>query len=282
MRKRNGWLAILLVAGLIGASEGQPVSDTPQDSGVEGFTEPIRKLDVIPAETGVLSGIKVHEGDHVKKNQLLAYLDCDTQEVALAIAKNNMEAHGKLDSAKAERDLRQWRLAKINDLHEKGDANEEEVTRVSSELTVANANLLGAQEQHVSDRLEYNRISSMLERRMMRSPFDGVVTRLYKEDKDYVGGNNSPVMTIMELDKLRVTFTLPTGAAMRLKLNQTVPLTFPTTNQKAMGTVEFISPVTEAESDTVRVKVLIDNEDGKYRCGIRCAINLAKLNSMRP
>jgi multidrug efflux pump subunit AcrA (membrane-fusion protein) len=65
--------------------------------------------------------------------------------------------------------------------------------------------------------------------------------------------------------------------ALRLKLNQSVPLTFPTSGQKATGTVEFISPVTEAESDTVRVKVLIDNEQGKYRCGIRCAINVSKL-----
>jgi hypothetical protein len=35
--------------------------------------------------------------------------------------------------------------------------------------------------------------------------------------------------------------------------------------------------VTEAESDTVRVKVLIDNAQGKFRCGVRCALNMAKL-----
>ena len=37
--------------------------------------------------------------------------------------------------------------------------------------------------------------------------------------------------------------------------------------------MEFIAPVTEAESGTVRVKVLIDNAHGAYRCGIRCLLN---------
>ena len=142
---------------------------------------------------------------------------------------------------------------------------------------MANANVLAALEQHAADALEADRLGSMIERRMMRSPFNGVVTRVYREEKEFVGGNNSPVLTIMELDKLRVTFTLPTAVAVRLKLNQSVPLTFPTTGQKATGTIEFVSPVTEAESDTVRVKVLIDNEQSKYRCGMRCAINVAKL-----
>ena len=112
---------------------------------------------------------------------------------------------------------------------------------------------------------------------MMRSPFDGVVTRVYREEKEFVGNNNSPVMTIMQLDKLRVTFTLPTAQVARLKVDQNVPLTFPNSGQKTTGKIEFISPVTEAESDTVRVKVLIDNAQGKFRCGVRCALNMAKL-----
>ena len=105
---------------------------------------------------------------------------------------------------------------------------------------------------------------------------DGVVTRIFREEREFVGSNNSPVMTIMQPDELRVTFTIPTTMATRLKVNQKVALTFPTTGQRATGAVEFISPVTEAESDTVRVKVLIDNKEGKYRCGVRCAINLPR------
>lgn len=268
------WQAVVLALLVAGVARGQKPEPELQDQELEGFTEPVRKLDLIPPEPGVISSLTVREGDRVKKNQLLGFLDCETQEIALKIAKGNAVAHGRLDSAIAERDLRKWRLAKLKKLHAEGHANDEEVARIASEVAVAEANVLAALEQHATDVLEAERIASTIERRMIRSPFDGMVTRVFREEKEFVGNNNSPVLTVMQPDKLRVTFTIPTAMAARLKVDKNVSLTFPTTGQKATGTVEFISPVTEAESDTVRVKVLIDNAEGKYRCGVRCAINL--------
>ena len=277
MTNKRLWQAALLTFLVVGVAQGQTPENDLQDQDLEGFTEPVRKLDLIPPEPGIISSFAVREGDRVKKNQLLGSLDCETQEIALKIAQGNAKAHGRLDSAMAERDLRRWRLAKLQKLRAEGHANEEEVTRVASEVAVAEANVLAALEQHATDTLEAERIAAMIERRMMRSPFDGVVTRVFREEKEFVGSSNAPVMTIMQPDKMRVTFTIPTALAARLKLNQNVALAFPTTGQKATGTVEFISPVTEAESDTVRVKVLIDNKEGKYRCGVRCAINLPRV-----
>jgi RND family efflux transporter MFP subunit len=277
MRNLKVWQAALAAIVAATVAQAQTSDSEVQDQGIEGFTEPIRKLDLIPPEPGIIASLSVHEGDRVKKDQLLGSLDCDTQQVALEIAKANMAAHGKLDSAVAERDLRRWRLAKLQKLRAEGHANDEEVTRAADELAVAEANVLTALEQHATDALEVDRIASMIERRMMRSPFDGVVTRIFREEKEFVGSNNTPVLTIMQLDKLRVIFTIPTALAVRLKADHKVLLTFPNSNQGTTGKIESISPVTEAESDTVRVKVLIDNAEGKYRCGVRCAINLNKL-----
>jgi hypothetical protein len=53
-----------------------------------------------------------------------------------------------------------------------------------------------------------------------------------------------------------------------------VALILPESEQNAVGEVEFVSPVSEAESGTVRVKVLLKNPQGKYRCGVRCVIDL--------
>lgn len=271
------WHVLLLTLWLAATARAQNTPTESPEQDLEGFTEPIRKLEFIPPEPGIIASLLVHEGDRVKKGQLLGSLDCDIQQAALKIAKNNAAAHGRLDSAIAERDLRRWRLAKLQKLRKEGNANEEEVTRVASELSVADANVLAALEQRAADGLEADRIAATIERRMMRSPFDGVVTRIFHEEKEFVGSNNSPVLTVMQTDKLRVTFTIPTALACRLKPEQKVSLTFPTTGQRATGEIEFISPVTEAESDTVRVKVLIDNKEGKYRCGVRCAINLPRL-----
>ncbi len=271
------WQIALVAIVAASVARAQTMDSDMQDQGIEGFTEPVRKLDLIPPEPGIITTLTVHEGDRVKKHQLLGSLDCETQEVALEIAKANKAAHGKLDSAVAERDLRRWRLATLQKLRAEGHANDEEVNRAADEVAVAEANVLTALEQHATDSLEVDRIATMIERRMMRSPFDGIVTRVFREEKEFVGSNNTPVMTIMQLDKLRVIFTIPTALALRLKAGQTVSLTFPNSDQRATGKIESISPVTDAESDTVRVKVLIDNKEGKYRCGVRCAINLNKL-----
>jgi RND family efflux transporter MFP subunit len=274
----NAMLLSALMMSLSAAGDAQSpiVDDAMQEQVVEGFTEPIRKLDLIPPEPGTIASFTVQEGSAVKKDELVGSLDCDVQQVALEIARGNAANHGRLDSATAERDIRRWRLSKLQTLREQGNANEEEVTRVAAELAVAEANIVAALEQRSADTLEVERIAATIERRALRSPFNGVVTRVFHEEKEFVG-NNSPVLTIMQLDKLRVTFTVPTALVARLKVNQNVPLTFPNSGQKAAGKIEFISPVSEADSDTVRVKVLIENPQGKFRCGVRCALNLAKL-----
>ena len=63
-------------------------------------------------------------------------------------------------------------------------------------------------------------------------------------------------------------------AVAQLKLGQTMKIRFPVSKQMIEGQVSFISPVTDAESGMVRVKVRIANADGKSRSGERCLIEL--------
>jgi hypothetical protein len=44
------------------------------------------------------------------------------------------------------------------------------------------------------------------------------------------------------------------------------------TNQTAIATVDYVSPVTNADSGRVRVDVLLNNPSQKYRSGVRCRI----------
>jgi RND family efflux transporter MFP subunit len=241
---------------------------------VESFTEPYRKLDIVPAEPGILRTLAVREGDHVEQDQRLGALDCEVQEIALEIARQNMEARGQLASAVAERDLRRTRLARLQELRGSGHATQDEVDRAGADLRVAEANVQSAAEKQRTDELEFRRIAAMIDRRILKSPIDGVVTRLYKEEADYVGASVSPVMTIMQLDPLRITFSIPNTVGQSLRPGQSVALMLPESEQNAVGQVEFVSPVSEAESGTMRIKVLLKNPQGKYRCGVRCVIDL--------
>jgi RND family efflux transporter MFP subunit len=259
-----------VVAFLVAVSARALIAQT-----VESFTEPYRKVDLVPAETGVLRTLDVREGDRVSKDQRVGALDCEVQEIALAIARANLEARGQLESAAAERDLRKSRLAKLQDLRTTGHATQDEIDRAAADLAVAEANSLAATEKRKIDELEFRRISALIERRILKSPIDGVVTRIYKEESEFVGGSSAPLMTIMQLDPLRITFSVPNSHAQRLRAGQSIALTLPESNRRAVGLVEYVSPVTEAESGTVRVKVLLKNDDGQYRSGVRCEIDLS-------
>ena len=111
----------------------------------------------------------------------------------------------------------------------------------------------------------------------MRSPIDGVVAKVHKEEQEYVSNNSAAVATVVQLDPLRVVFTVPTAYAVRFKAGQVVALELPESGKKAKGSIELIAPMTEAESGTTRVKVIVGNPDGQVRCGVRCTLDLSEV-----
>jgi RND family efflux transporter MFP subunit len=240
----------------------------------DGFTEPYRKIEVSAAETGTVAKILVQEGDKAAKGQTLATLDNDVLDVTREIAEANVQAKGKMDSAAAERDLRKMRLERLQSLRAQGNASQEEIDRARTDLAVAEANLLAVREQRRLDELERKKIEAMIERRTLRSPIDGIVSKIYKDEKEFVSPNSAAVLTVVQLDPLRVTFSLPTAAAASLTVGQSVALELPENGARVSGKVEFVAPITEAESGTVRVKVLFPNSGGAHRCGVRCLLNL--------
>jgi RND family efflux transporter MFP subunit len=247
---------------------------------VEGFTEPLRKIELAPAEAGTIATINVVEGDAVKQQQQVATLDCDVLLITLEMAKAGMEARGRLEAAQAECTLRGERLKKLVELGQQGHATQDEINRARTDFEVAQGNALSVTEQRRLDELEYKKTQAMIERRILRSPINGRVTRIYKEVHEYVAANSPVVMTIVELDKLRIVFSIPTAYALRMRVGQKVSVACSDPDVDAPGEIEAIAPVTEAESGTVRVKVILDNTDGRYRAGVRCTLEIPDLDPL--
>lgn len=270
-------LVIVFAVGVLSASVSPLRADT-----VESFTEPFRRIEIAPAEPGILATIDVREGDAVTKGQQLAALECEVLRISLQIARLARDAQGRQQAALAELELRRMRLAKLEELRPRGHSSGEEVERARADLHVAEANLLAIQEQHGVDVLECAKTEAMIERRIMRSPIDGVVTRVLRDQHEFVTGSNPTVLTVVQLNPLRATFSVPTYQSMTLKPGQTVKITFSESEKSSEGTIEMISPVTEAESGTVRVKVLLENGKNQHRCGVRCLLQLEPDKSPAP
>jgi RND family efflux transporter MFP subunit len=261
-----------IISILVAAVLGTAVEDARGQSASEAFTEPFHTVELSPAEPGILAKLSVKEGDSVKAGEAAASLDARVLEVSLKIARQAMQSQGKLRAARAEYDLKAQRLERMKSLKTQGYAYQDELERAKADMEVAEANRLAAEEQLALDTLQFEKVQAELELRTLRSPIDGVVAQVHHEEREYIAAPNSVVVTIVQLNPLRIVFPLSTSAAVKLRKDQAVTVRFPETDEVAEGHVELVSPITDAESGMVRVKVLVPNADGRYRSGVRAVL----------
>lgn len=242
--------------------------------GVESFTEPYRTANLAAPESGIVDAIDVKEGDVVQAGQVVAMLNQDVLNVTLKIARAAKDSVGQLKSAETELRIRSERLRKLADLLTSRNASQEEVDRATADRDVAQSQLLTVQESLEIKRLEYERTLAQIERRQIRSPFKGVVERVHKEVGEFVAPNDPNVLTVVQLDPLRITFPVPSSLRDALRRGASVDINLLESKVTATGTIDFVSPVTHAESSTVRVQVKLPNPNGRYRSGERCELQL--------
>jgi RND family efflux transporter MFP subunit len=250
-----------------------PATAAHAQTATEAFTEPFHTVELSPAEPGILGKLFVEEGDAVRAGDTLATLDARVLEISVKIARQAMQSQGRLKAARAEYELKAERLEKLKALKTQGYAFQDELKRAEADAEVAEANRLAAEEQSAVDALQYEKAQAELELRTIESPIDGVIAKVHLEEREFVSAPNSVVLTVVQLNPLRIVFPLPTAAAVRLSKNQTVTVRFPELDQDAAGKIEIVSPITDAESGLVRVKVLVANPDGRYRSGVRAVVN---------
>ncbi len=251
---------------------------------VDGFTEPCKTIDVAAAEMGTIKTISVREGEVVEKGQVLARLDDDIHQALLAIAAEGMSAQGQLKSAQAEVSMRRQRLEKLEVLRASGNARQEEVERAKTDLAIAAARVLSANELLKIKRLEYKKVQVQLNRRAIRAPIDGIVSFVYKEEGEFVAPNDPHILQIVCLDPLMASFNVPSYLVTNMKVDQKVSVYLEDAAKWMEGSVAWIAPITEAESSTVRVKVRVPNSERKYRSGEHCTLQLKsrRANNRRP
>lgn len=260
---------ILAVAVLLLSVVARPLRADVGD-GIDGFSEPYRTVKTAASESGTMAETLVREGQAVKKGDVLARLDTRLHQSLVDIAKANMDSRSEHDAAIADHKWKKQRWETIVELQRKGHASDEEVLRTAGELEIAAVGVRSAEEKQVLRKLEYQKLATQLDMLQIRSPVTGVVTQIHKQPGEYVGPNDPVAVTVVQLDVLSVSFLFPRETARRLTTDATATVRFLDSQRDAAGTIELVSPVANAESNTVTVRVRIDNAAGRYSAGERC------------
>ena len=236
---------------------------------VEGFAEPVQLINVASPESGTIQQVLVKQGQAVKKGDALIQMDQETLLPSLDLAKAKAEARAKLNAAKIELQVKQRRAENLSRLG-KENSSSEEVIRATADVELAATQVMAAEEEIRQNVLEAKRIEAQLARRTIRSPISGVIVRVHHHEGEFITTAEPHVVTVADLSQLRIVLHPLAGDAERLVSASHVSVRLQRANEVVKTKIDFVSPVTSADSGTVRVELLLENSDGRYRSGARC------------
>jgi len=240
---------------------------------LETFLEPAHMVDISAPFRDRIERVLVHENDHVSKGALLAELDCRVLKSRLQVARQTASFHGEIDAANALVQLRRNRVHLLEKLEKSGNVRPQELATARAELEMAFAKLQSAKEHQKLKRLEIAVIEAQISEKQLVSPIDGVIIQINKEEAELLGGSDpEPLMTIAQLDPLHAVFHISPELVSILQKRKSIPVQVG--NKNVNTTLDFISPIIDARSGTVTVRLIVPNPNHTLKSGSRCVLAL--------
>ncbi len=237
-------------------------------SAAETFLVPNQYIEIRSPFQVTVQAIHVEEGQAVEKGDLLVELDSRILQAREQQLLTVTSFHGVLDSASAMVKMQQDRLVMVEKLRKSGNARRKELEKVKTDLAVSRAKFLEAQEGRERTLLELEIAKTQVEERRLKSPVSAVVLKIHKQPSEMTSPTDpEPVITLVQLDPLLAVFHLPVLQAQALKKGDTVSLFM--SEKEIPARVEFVSPVIDAESGTMRVRFRVVNLEGTLISGSR-------------
>lgn len=232
----------------------------------EGFTEPAEVVDLASAESGILSQVKVQEGDRVGAGDVLAVLDYRLIAASLKVAEARKNSNATIKSTRTELEMQREKLAQFEKLYAAGNARKDEVVRSRLDEKIAAANLERAQEQQLILKLEYQRIQAEIESRFIRSPLDGIVSTVNRDVGETVS-TQSPFIRVVNVDQLKFITNAPLEAVSTLNVGEQVRVVLDGNAGEVTGIVEHVAETVDPTSNTVKISVNI-SDPGRVKSGL--------------
>lgn len=238
----------------------------------DGFTEPMFDVQVAAAEIGRIDQVLLEVGDSVRKGQLVAQLEDSLQRSSLDVAKHSASMIGELEAARAEEKMQATRVKHLRELAEESMARPNELLRAEADLEIATARRKGAEERRVLAKVELERAQVQVNRRKVFAPVTGVVAEVFHHPGEYVTPGNPAVIRLLVVDQLLAVFNVPADEVRQLRVAQKAQVYLRSASKTVTGKIKSIAPAIDGQSGTVKVRVVLDNQQGEMRVGDRCTM----------
>ncbi|UWF59201.1 efflux RND transporter periplasmic adaptor subunit [Brucella sp. 2716] len=212
-----------------------------------GSARALSTVSVTPYSSGYMTKLHVKAGDTVKEGDLIAELDAETEQIAVA----------KAETALKDAQTTRQRIARL-----RATNTATEVQAVGAELAVANAQL-ALQDAQLA-----------LSRRMVRAPITGIVGILPVNAGNYVTAQTS-IARIDDRSTVLIDIWVPERFAPQIKVGQ--PLTAESTafpGEIYKGRINAVDNMLDEASRTLHVRAEVPNAEDRLRAGMSFSVTI--------
>jgi RND family efflux transporter MFP subunit len=247
----------------------------------EVFTQPSKIIELAAAVGGIVKTVEADEGTPVKAGAVVLALDDALEEIAVRTAKLEAENNAEEQSARATMEQAQDEARIVKQLSSEGVEAELLMHQKALAADVARYKYEVAKKARQKAALDLEAAKAALERKKVRAPVAGLITRMPKE----IGEAAQPLETVAQLavtDTLHVLVHPPAQMLGALRVGQTLPLEILEPKpQTVTAKVEVVNEVVDAASNTFRVRLVIENADGRIGAGVRARVSVAGPEGLR-
>jgi RND family efflux transporter MFP subunit len=256
-------LIALLMVGVVSPVFGQT-------DHYPGYADAVRRANVATTENGIIAEVFVQEGDFVQQGQPLIRLDDAVHQAQLAIAQHEAQNITEIRTQEARVRLLDFATSKLRELVALGSARPLELEREEAELAMAQAMLEQKRHDYQTKQLHLERLRVELEKRTVRAPFAGYVATLPRQVGEFISLQSADVATLIDVATLQADFAVPFADSKVYHIPQSVELLID--GRSIRGEVSFVGLLVDRSSQTVNVRVKIDNTEHGIKPGTDCLL----------
>ncbi len=274
----EAWAGSVAGLALFATLAGPALATAPTE--FDCLIEPAQVVEVRSPVVGLLQQVHARRGQSIQKGQVLVTIESSVEQSAAATARFRAGAEGALQQAGHKVDATNEKSRRMAELYLEEFVSAQARDDAAADAKQAVAELKTATENAELARLEHRQTVEQLNRRVLRSPFNGVVVDQYLYPGALVDGGDSkkPILKIAETQPLAVQAILPFRYFPQVKVGAAAvvvperPFT-----REITAHIATVDRVIDSAAGTFGVVLLLPNANQVLPGGIRCKLRILGL-----
>ena len=213
---------------------------------VQGSVEADENVMVTSKMPGLITSIKVRQGDMVKQGQILAVLDDDVLQKSIDEVKIG--------------------LAQVVVMYEKQKSLWDQ--KIGTEMQY-----LGLKNQKESLEKKLITLKSQESQALVTAPFSGVIDEVFVKQGS-LASPGIPLMQLVNVNPLKAVAKVPDSYVAYIKEGDNVSVRFPDLDKTISATVGYVGRIVDPLSRTFKIEVKVPSENGSLKPNLLAMIQI--------